>query len=232
MISFVKAGTISGGEETKPRTQHRLSFTSSNDQLFANIKSALEADKTRTFPNNTSGGEKNADLRPNESEASAAVLKHMEAIKPINAAIRAFQKRRTKGSTSSLSSKDGRGSQSGFGSNLSLNDFYNSASNLKERSNSKDSLKKNSTKKYQPSPRSMKQKILLLDHTIEELRQNSQQQQLLQIESIPLEKLGDNAETKRRREVIAKYRMKKFNSTSTLFVDSCLVNSEIEEYLK
>ena len=230
----MRAGTISGGddrEDTKPRTQHHLSFTSSNDQLFANIKSALEADKTRTFPNNASGGEKSAGLQPNDSDASAAVLKHMEAIKPINAAIRAFQKRRTKGSTSSLSSKDGRGSQSGFGSNLSLNDFYNSASNLKERSNSKDSLKKSSIKKYQPSPRSMQQKILLLDHTIEELRQNSQQQ-ILQIESIPLEKLGDNAEIKRRREVIAKYRLKKFNSTSTLFVDSCLVNSEIEEYLK
>ena len=171
---------------------------------------------------------KNGPSIPTEAEA---ILKHMEGIKPINVAIRAFQKRKTKRSTGSLSSKDARLSQTGFDSKLSLNDFYASHSNTKGKSSSKSSLKKEPILTYQISPRTIEQKLLQLDHTIQELR-ISQLPSLFQLESLPLEKLSDKTEIKKRAAVIAKYRMKKFNSTSTLFIDSCLVNSEIEEHLK
>lgn len=208
----------------KPRTQHHLSFTASNEHLFENIKLAFVVEISSA----TGATTNNNFIIP--TPETAAVLKHMEGIKPINEAIRAFQKRRTKGSAISLSGKDGgRSSISGFGSNLSLNDFYGSNSNLREKSSSKSSLKKDSIRKYQPSPRTVQQKLLLLDHRIIELQQESPHQAL---DSLPLERLGDNEEIKKRRAVISKFRMKKFNSTSTLFLDSCLVNSNLEEYLK
>lgn len=226
-------GTIRGGEgqDTEPRTQHHLSFTNSDELSHTKMKSASESGDLKEFPRTASelSGEKNVGQIPILTEA-VANLKHTEAIIPINASMKAFQKRRTKGSTSSLSSKDGKGSQSGFGSNLSLDDFYGSNSNIRERSTSTNSLNNDSARKQ--SSLTMQEKLLLLDHNIHDLQQNLKKQQISQVESIPLEKLGDNAEIKRRREIIACYRLKKFNSTSTLFVDSCLVNSEVEEYLK
>ena len=185
------------------------------------MKKAFELDQP-----SLSIGSKNDQFINTDTEA---ILNHKDCTKPINAAISALQKRKTKGSTNLLSSKFGL---TGSGSSLSVNHYFDSNSN-----SSKSSLKelipnrKSPKTIQQKSLKTIKQKLLLFDQNIQELH-ISHQSSIFQLESLPLEKLSDSGEIEKRKAIISKYRMKKFNSTSTLFIDSCLVNSELDENLK
>ncbi|KAJ3305974.1 hypothetical protein HDV03_000816 [Kappamyces sp. JEL0829] len=144
---------------------------------------------------------------------------------PMNAAMAAFQKRRLKGSTSSIGSQDGRNSN-GFGSNLSLDDFYGPKS--LEKTSSRASLRKSGYN--HPSPKTISRKTSQFEQLLADL--NTSRAPTTTIEPLPIEKQGDNLEIRKRKESLIHHRMKKFNSTSTLFIDSTIVNSDIEEFLK
>ncbi len=138
----------------------------------------------------------------------------------------AFRKRPNRGSNSSLSGRDGRGSNggSGLGSSISLDDFY--SGNRPERSGSTQSLRKAGI----DSPGTIQRKQNQFEQRLADLITEMEEASIM--DPLPIEKLGDNKEARKRKEILKEYRMKRFNSTSTLFIDSCLINSDILEFLK
>lgn len=154
-----------------------------------------------------------------------ALKQHVESIKPINAAIIAFQKRRNhRGSNSSLGSNK---SVTNVG-RISINDYYGASGNLKRTSNNKSSMK---PRPEIPSPHFIQQKLQKLEQNIARIALDSKPKSYI-LESLPFDKQSDINEVKKRKMILSKYRMKKFSSTSTLFIDSCIAQSNMEDLLK
>jgi hypothetical protein len=150
---------------------------------------------------------------------------HGASTKPMNAAMVAMSKRKgQRGSNSSLGSRKG---SSGLGSNISLTDFFATDGNKK---GSHGSIKVESAK-GSPQHRDT-EKILRKEEILKAEVQLPKKQQHISLEQLDVVEKSSVGENEKRKRKIAEFRMKRFNSTSTLFVDTCLVNSNIVEYLK
>jgi cell division protein FtsB len=164
-------------------------------------------------------------LKVQDADGRQRAYSHGSSTKPMNAAMAAMSKR--KGQRASNSSLGSRKGSSGLGSNISLTDFFASEGNKK---GSQSSIRVESTK-TSPQHRDTeklhrKEEILKAEV---HLPRKQQHVSLEQLDVVEKSSVGENEKRKRK---IAEFRMKRFNSTSTLFVDTCLVNSNIVEYLK
>jgi hypothetical protein len=155
-----------------------------------------------------------------DSSRASAKNAALDPVKPLNAAMLALQKRRNKGSTSSISSHDRRSSGgSSFCSNTSMDNFFGPNASSLRKSGS-----------FHSSPHNMSKKAAQFEEKVQKLKHSIKTNLILN--SLPMEKQKDKFEIKKRKELISQYRMKKFNSTGTLFADSCIVNSDVDEFLK
>lgn len=134
--------------------------------------------------------------------------------KPINAAIAVLNKRKAVNVTSngSLSSKNARSTASSQNSPKSIHDFYNLDENV-------------ATKELRKSTAELVAKKLTRFPSTTEYPEDMGK-------SIPFDKKANPEELKKRVDTVKKYRLKKFNSTDTLFIDSVMINADLTESIK
>ncbi|KAJ3312581.1 hypothetical protein HDV04_002898 [Boothiomyces sp. JEL0838] len=134
--------------------------------------------------------------------------------KPINAAIAVLNKRKAVNVTSngSLSSKNARSTASSQNSPKSIHDFYNLDENV-------------ATKELRKSTAELAAKKLTRFPSTTEYPEDMGK-------SIPFDKKANPEELKKRVDTVKKYRLKKFNSTDTLFIDSVMINADLTESIK
>ncbi|KAJ3325577.1 Cyclin Y [Boothiomyces sp. JEL0866] len=134
--------------------------------------------------------------------------------RPMNAAMAVLNKRKAGNFTSngSLSSRNARSTTSSQNSPKSIHDFYNLDDTVV-------------TKEVRKSTAELiSRKLMRFPSTSiypEEMNR-----------SIPFDKKSNPEELKKRVDTVKKYRLKKFNSTSTLFVDTVMINSDLTESIK
>jgi hypothetical protein len=203
---------------------------SQSDSLHSKTKSQESSKErmTEEFPKSTNSGvvESIRLLRVPDGDARQRALSHDSSTKPLNAALAAMHKRKAnpRGSNSSLGSR--KGSAGLGGSNMSLHEFFG---NEKKGSQPSSTHAKSSVSS---SPRHCDtEKILRKEEVLKAEIQLPKKNPHVSIEQLDIEKTTVG-EREKRKKTIAEYRMKKFNSTSTLFVDTSIVNSDIVEYLK
>lgn len=151
-------------------------------------------------------------------ESRSPSVKHVvvDEKKPMNAAMAAFRKKEGKSYVHKEASH-----ASSLGSTSSLDD----------KPPGSVSSRKSFKKKPIQSPETVKRKKSMFEQRLMEISHSSGDAQP-HLESLPIERLGDLKDFKKRKNIIQKYRMRKFNSTSTIFLESTIVNSDAEEYLK
>ncbi|KAJ3273052.1 hypothetical protein HDV01_004829 [Terramyces sp. JEL0728] len=134
--------------------------------------------------------------------------------RPMNAAMAVLNKRKGGNFTSdgSLSSRHPRSPASSQNSPKSIHDFYN----LDDTATAKGIKKSTVELTNEQIPRFPSTTIYPEDMN----------------KSIPYDKKGNHEELKKRVDTVKKYRLKKFNSTSTLFVDSVIINADLTESIK
>lgn len=155
-----------------------------------------------------------------EERNSAVILPspHSASHRPTNLAVAALRRNYRDGSSSSLSSV-----RSGLGGSVSIVEYLAKSEKIGS-GGSQLSVRR----RIKVSPDSFQKKRDLFENSIKEITLPEQNV----LYPLPIERHSDNKETKKRKEIISKFRMGKFNSTSTLFIDSSIVNSDVTEYLK
>jgi hypothetical protein len=154
-------------------------------------------------------------------ESRSPSVKHliMDDKKPMNAAMAAFRKKESK----SIVTKESIHGGSSHASTSSLEDIFGKPPGSVS---SRKSFKKKPTQSPETKRRQsvFEQRLVEITHSTDDVQPH--------LESLPIERLGDLKDFKKRKGIIQKYRMKKFNSTSTIFLESTIMNSDVDEYLK